>query len=269
MQEIPALTPELAQQIERHCADFYGASEFYNRSKKIVVKEFGSAIAVRVPSRTWRNGVFCFSNDDVGYLDEIIGFYNADHEKFSFYLSPLGLTETVGQVFTKAGFIPTSNTQAVLYGTPSCSATALSSEVSVEPVASETLESYVETQVIGFEYPSDWHDGIKADIRAWFGADGFYPYLVHYRGEPAGSAYLMVCGRIGYFADDAVVPEFRRKSLHAALLNHRLVEAGRHGCDLVISAASFASASYRNHLRCGFQFAYIETTWQKSSSGGA
>ncbi len=262
VQQIPVITLDIANRIERSVAEFYGG-DFYNRCKNIEVENFGNSIAVKIPSKPWRSGIFCFSDQDVKYLKDIVEFFRVDYPNFNFYLSPMGYTKTVGQLLIEAGLIPTSNSQTIFYGVPSDTLDTLNQDVIVEPASLKTIDSYIETQITGFEYRSDWRDAIKAEITEWFSADGFNPYLVLYRGEPAGSAYLMARGGIGYFADDAVVPKFRGKGLHLALLNYRLSAANNLDSELVISGADFGSTSFRNHLRVGFRQAYIETTWQK------
>ena len=115
VQQIPVITLDIANRIERSVAEFYGG-DFYNRCKNIEVENFGNSIAVKIPSKPWRSGIFCFSDQDVKYLKDIVEFFRVDYPNFNFYLSPMGYTKTVGQLLIEAGLIPTSNSQTIFYG---------------------------------------------------------------------------------------------------------------------------------------------------------
>ncbi len=262
--QFPVLTLELARQIERNIAEGYTGGNRSSQANEIDVEQYGRAVAVKMPSSPWKNGVFCFSSDDVDRLEEIISFYEKDNADFSFYLTPMGFTEDVGRALTSAGMRPIDNSQALLYGLPATELESAAPDVTVESVTPDTLEIFTDTHVKGFEYPAAWHGKTKGDLHRQFGEDGFYPYLVRYQGEPVGSAYLEVRGGIGNLLGSATMPAFRGKGCHLALLRHRLHAAGELGCRLVVSGASFGSTSFRNQYRVGLRLAYIETIWKKA-----
>ncbi|MFX5602888.1 hypothetical protein ABTD90_20290, partial [Acinetobacter baumannii] len=59
----------------------------------------------------------------------------------------------------------------------------------------------------------------------------------------------------------AVLPGFRGRGVHSALIGARIHEAAKLECELVIGGADFGSASFRNQPRFGMRLAYVESTW--------
>jgi hypothetical protein len=68
-------------------------------------------------------------------------------------------------------------------------------------------------------------------------------------GQPAAAATLYVHDRVGYLADSATDPSFRRRGLQVALVRRRMRDAGVSGADLIFSGAEPFSSSHRNMER--------------------
>ena len=79
MRESPVLTDELARRINRIGAEI--AVSQYGSSDNVV--KFGETIALKAGHK---NGVFCFSGEDLAYLDEIPAFFGSDAINPAFYL---------------------------------------------------------------------------------------------------------------------------------------------------------------------------------------
>ena len=69
MHGIPTLTDELAQRINRIGAEI-AVSQYGNSDN---VGRFGGAVALKAGHK---NGVYCFSGEDLNHLDEILAFLN-------------------------------------------------------------------------------------------------------------------------------------------------------------------------------------------------
>ena len=95
MHRFPTLTDEVAQRINRIGAEIavsqYGGLDNVGR--------FGGAIALKAGHK---NGVYCFSGEDLTYLDEILAFFGSDAINPAFYLTSMGFTEELGIALTKA-----------------------------------------------------------------------------------------------------------------------------------------------------------------------
>lgn len=80
--------------------------------------------------------------------------------------------------------------------------------------------------------------------------------LARESGRPAAAATLYVQDGVGYLADAATDPSFRRPGLHAALRRRRLRDAHVSGADLVFSGAEPFSSSHRNMERVGMRLQF-------------
>ena len=79
MDELPTLTHELARRINRVGAEI--AVSQYGSPDNVV--RFGETIALKAGHK---NGVYCFSSEDLTYLDEILAFFGSDAINPAFYL---------------------------------------------------------------------------------------------------------------------------------------------------------------------------------------
>jgi GNAT superfamily N-acetyltransferase len=85
---------------------------------------------------------------------------------------------------------------------------------------------------------------------------GSYALVATFDGVPAGGAAMSVHGTVAHFAGGAVLPEFRRRGVQAALTAARLRLAMDLGSTLVKMDVLAGSASHRNATRAGFEVAY-------------
>ena len=125
MHRFPTLTDEVAQRINRIGAEIavsqYGGLDNVGR--------FGGAIALKAGHK---NGVYCFSSEDLGYLDEILAFFGLDAINPAFYLTSMGFTEELGTALTNAGFYQSDFKQTALYGLPSQTLSPPASGIEIE-----------------------------------------------------------------------------------------------------------------------------------------
>jgi len=84
-------------------------------------------------------------------------------------------------------------------------------------------------------------------------------------GRPAAAATLYVRDGVGYLADSATDPSFRRHGLHVTLLRRRMRDAGLAGADLVFSGAEPFSTSHRNMERVGMRLQFTRAKWTLAS----
>ena len=225
MGELPTLTSELAQRINRLGAEI--AISQYGSKDNVV--RFGRTIALKAGHK---NGVYCFASEDLTYLDEIIAFFEVDEIKPAFYLTSMGFTEELGTTLTKADFYQSDFKQTALYGLPAQTLSPPASGIEIEQVNEDTLEIFLETVANGFQWLLEWRDSAKNGLRHWSAEEGFYAYLARCQGEPAGAGVLFVHGGAGFLSHGAVNPRFRGKGYHMALLHHRLYAANELGCSL-------------------------------------
>jgi GNAT superfamily N-acetyltransferase len=121
------------------------------------------------------------------------------------------------------------------------------------------MEDFLTAYVAGHGVP----DAIqfKANVRPWLAEPGWSLYFARVDGRPVATAILFVHAGVGYFADAATDPAFRRRGLHSALLARRLQDARAAAVDFVCSGADFLSTSHRNMERAGMRLLFLRTIW--------
>ena len=92
-------------------------------------------------------------------------------------------------------------------------------------------------------------------------AENLKAYFACIDGRPVATAAMAVHDGVALLAGAATVPEWRKRGAQRALLEYRLAEAARGGCELAMMGAAPGSASQRNAERHGFRIAYTRIKW--------
>lgn len=81
-------------------------------------------------------------------------------------------------------------------------------------------------------------------------------FLASFDGQPAGGGATALFEGIGTLGGASVLPQFRRRGIHAALMAARMKWLAAQDCEWFLSVAHPGSASQRNMERFGFRLAY-------------
>lgn len=81
-------------------------------------------------------------------------------------------------------------------------------------------------------------------------------YLALVNGTPAGGGRIDCAGGVGFMLGGSVLPEYRRRGLHQALILARMRAAAENGCDIVTIGSLAGGATERNAQRLGYEVAY-------------
>ena len=136
--------------------------------------------------------------------------------------------------------------------------------VEIDPVTTAAgMQEFLAAYVEGWGIPEAVRDEFKQNVGPWLGQPGWSLYVARAEGRPAAAAILFVHDGVGYFADCATDPAFRRRRLHAALLHRRLRDASRADVDFVCSGADFLSTSHRNMERAGMRILFLRSVWTR------
>jgi ribosomal protein S18 acetylase RimI-like enzyme len=186
------------------------------------------------------------------HIEPLARWY-AEHDiNPTFELVPGQYDKNLGRELARVGFYQ-SSFHASLIGEPSAIGYA-GDGGAIEPVATaEALEDYLDAYVAGWGIPEQHHTQFKSNVRPWLEQPGWSLYLARVNGRPAAAATLYVHDGVGYLADSATDPSFRRRGLQVALLRRRIHDAGLAGADLVFSGAEPLSSSHRNMERVGLR----------------
>ena len=85
---------------------------------------------------------------------------------------------------------------------------------------------------------------------------GFVPYIARRNGEVAGAGGMRIANGVAQLCGAGTLPAHRRRGVQTALLQHRLADAGRAGCDVAVVTTQPGSVSQQNVQRQGFELLY-------------
>lgn len=222
---------------------------------------FGSTVAQRAVGGQPRNKVFCFSREDVSHMPEILEFYAQLELEPTFFLSPARFCPVVGAALYRSGFGAMETEQAILYGLAQ-PATPPPHSITFERVAQENLDLYLQVFADGFEWDEAWKEAAITGSREGFNFDAVN-FLVRWEGEPAAVCGLNLRHGICHLGGGAVLPRFRGRGIHPAMLRYRLGLASELNSDFVMSGANFGSRSFINQIAAGMKFAYTELAFRR------
>lgn len=259
MQPLPILTTELTLQIEQ-CV----GPDPERDGEGCEIVRFGKTVARKSRGPWPPSSVFCFNADDVKRLPEILAYFG-DVDPL-FYLAHGGYGTEVGKALHDAGFWLHEWKQALLYGPTIRDAVPCPSNVAIEVVTPETIELAAEVAAQANQWPQAWREDAKQGVRQSLNRPVLQIFMARFEGVPAGIGYLSKSRATEHWCglgNAAVIPSYRRRGIHTALLQHRLHAARQAGYELVVSGADFGSTSFRNQQRVGLRLAYVEATWKK------
>jgi GNAT superfamily N-acetyltransferase len=107
-----------------------------------------------------------------------------------------------------------------------------------------------------WELPANEHKEYQRDVCSWLCAPECRAYLALVDETPVGCAVLSVRGGVGYLAEGAVLPEYRKRGCHRALIERRCVDAKNQGVDLLTCDTDSGGQSERNLQRLGLRVAF-------------
>jgi ribosomal protein S18 acetylase RimI-like enzyme len=222
------------------------------------------ALAARhLPSPTF-NRVVGLRPGQERHIAAIVDWYRKIGAPGHFEMVPGDYSVGLGRELALRGYFQ-SGFHAALIGEADMPG-AIPSDITVERVSGEAvMEEYLDAYVAGWSIAEEHRDRFKENVRPWLAQLGWSLFLARVEGRPAAAATLYIHGAVGYLADAATDPAFRRRGLHAALLTRRLQEAKAAGVDFAISGAEFLSASHRNMERLGMRLLFIRSIWSALS----
>jgi ribosomal protein S18 acetylase RimI-like enzyme len=202
--------------------------------------------------------------DHAHHIEPLKRWY-AEHDiKPTFEMVPGQYGAELGRELARLGFYQ-SGFHASLIGAPAADWHA-DGEIAIEQVTTaKTMEDYLDAYVAGWGLAEKDHAQFKSNVRPWLDQVGWSLYVARVNGRPAAAATLYVHDRVGYLADSATDPTYRRRGLQLALLRRRMRDAGVFGADLVFSGAEPFSSSHRNMERAGMRLQFIRAKWTSVS----
>lgn len=267
---LPVMTRQLARRIQRLMEDEQLDAMLHLQQQMgnpfaVQIERFGNVtayLAATAVEAGWWNRVNGMQEEDIVHLDDIMAFYRIYQQRFYIDMEPSTLTEVISKAFTERGLYPVVG-GTVLYGLPQLEEMSLPQGVAIRESGAEEIHLLIQLWADGFEFPAnDDRNTIMAIRSDMFSVPGNRCYIAYVDDTPAAMAGLYIREGLSLLSGGATLPAFRKRGCHTALTQHRLSDAARAGCELVIGhAGGFGSISQNNMERAGLHIAYQMISW--------
>ena len=269
---LPPVTFELVRRLQQAALPFSVARLEAIRDRPetgldLRIERFGAAIAPASPAQPeldFVNRIEGLGTGDAARLDQILAFYGSLGIDPWLELAPEAGVEELGTLLARAG-ARIVDFHGVLYGLPR---RARSDAVDVRRTDGAEGEAAARLLLDGHGVPEGLLPTHGSALAAAVERAGGWLYVATVGGVRAAAAALTVADGIGYLANAATLPAFRRRGCQRALIAARVADAADAGCDLVTSGAEFGSSSQRNLERAGFRLAYTKPVLRLTARAG-
>ena len=143
--------------------------------------------------------------------------------------------------------------------------------ITIERVTATTAKLWDSVIVKGYAALGPLPENLFVPFATLQGSTNF---IARVDGVPAGGSMGAILRHAGIAAlfGTATLPEFRGRGVHTALINRRLWEAAKAGCEYAVVSTLPGSGSQRNMERRGFRVAYTKLvmvrTWPEQTPAG-
>lgn len=136
------------------------------------------------------------------------------------------------------------------------------SDLRVEAIGIDRADHFAEI----FAPSVEWPPAARAWLKGLVGRPGWVHYLAYDGDKPVATAALFVQRQVAWVGFAATLPEYRGRGGQAVLMQRRLADAARVGCDTVVVETAQQTEqrnapSYRNMNRFGFKLAYLRPNY--------
>lgn len=131
--------------------------------------------------------------------------------------------------------------------------------VEIVPATPDDVETFARVLNLGWGDPED--GALGRAFAAVIGKQDWHHYLALVDGQPGAVAALFVCDGVADCFVAGTAPDARQRGAQTALINRRLIDGQRLGCDIATAQAAADGPSERNYRRAGFQELYSRTVW--------
>lgn len=206
----------------------------------------------------------CFGIRSPGQLGGVLAFYRRHCAPANIDLASGRDTRELLVELCRCGLRPVSRS-AILLGPPAPPDLS-NGYLEVEQVDEASFDEFLGVYFEAFRVPLVDRQWTRSFLHHRLHRPGWRLYLARHGREPAAVGQLFVRGELALLCGAGTLPAFRRRGCQRGLLVHRLHEAARAGCGLVLSRAALGSTSQANLARAGLVVADIQTTWAAPAS---
>jgi ribosomal protein S18 acetylase RimI-like enzyme len=194
-------------------------------------------------------------------VEPLLSWYRQHGVRPSFEMVPGHYDASLGREMVRLGLFQ-SGFHVALIAEPAATGCAKDDRIDIEQITTAgAMEDYLDAYVAGWGIAAKDQEQFKINVRPWLSQPGWSLYVGRLNGTPAAAATLYLMDGVGYLADAATHPSFRRHGLQSALIRRRIHDAGTAGAELVFSGAAPFSTSHRNIERAGMRTHFVRSLW--------
>jgi len=147
-------------------------------------------------------------------------------------------------------------------------------ELTLERSGDAELDAWIEVVASAFAAPdaqgvaaheSFPREALERTVRDMAGARALQRYLARRGGALAGGASMRIAGGVALLCGAGTLPEHRRRGVQGALLERRLADAARAGCDIAVVTTLPGSKSQENVQKHGFELLYARAILRRGA----
>ncbi|WP_083205158.1 GNAT family N-acetyltransferase [Bacillus sp. FJAT-27264] len=266
---LPVVNKELAKRLQQAEINFFTSritsiGERSGNPMGVEIQRFGTATAYYIQEMPWAlfNSVKGITDTEKDQLGEIADFYRARDRHFQIEIDPSESSPALLGTLASLGLYQHSF-QSVLYGLPLAQPAQLPVNIAVTEVVDEVLfDMYAEVHCLASGMSLDAKGHFISNNIGLLHREGWKLFLGLWEGQAAAVAAMHIHEGIASCALAATLPAFRGRGLQSALLQRRLHEAYKAGCELVAGQAAYGSVSQNNMERAELQIAWTRALWE-------
>jgi len=228
----------------------------------VEVKRMGNAVAFYSATMPWStfNTVKGMRAEDHAVIEEWVDWFRSKGRKAQFELLP---SKVDAQIFAKLAELGLhqSGFHTSMYAMPELEQSSSEAHLSIRELHEDEFELYATIHCRGTGLPDHGIPYVAENNKVLYHRPGWKFYMAYCEGQPAAAGVLFIREDVASLTFAATLPEFRNQGLHQALIRHRMNEAVRNGCRLVVGQCAFLSQSHRNMEACGMRIGYVRSTW--------
>lgn len=248
---------------------FASAYSSAGKCRQFVIQRFGSAIALRDASQRTQgllNRVVGFGRAELQELAAVLAFYEDNGIACQIDVTPNHATPELLQALQDNGF-RMIGCSSVFRGVPEVSSLG-NPEILIERATGGGLAAALDLHRRFGERPP-LSDDERSHRCAFMESHPEYQlFVASIDGQPAAVGALLFHEDLCHLSNAVTDPAKRGRGCQRALLEHRIGEAARAGCRMVVTDTMFGNTSHRNAERAGFRLAYATTWWVRPPPAG-
>ncbi|MBX9974996.1 GNAT family N-acetyltransferase [Cytobacillus firmus] len=202
-----------------------------------------------------------FNEADAEVLDQIVDFYLGKGIPIRLEITPSNGSSDLLKMLHQKGFYQ-CDFHTTLFAEPSdLMDFPIHAVIDIRRMQRKDFGLFGEVYTKGFGMPGFLSQGIAENNKVLYDNKNWVFYLAFVNNEPAGIGAIFMEEGVANLAAAAVLPLFRNRGVHSALIQARIYQAITNNCELVTGQARFGSASQNNMEKAGLKIGYTKAIW--------